>query len=206
MLRVGLTGGLASGKTFAAREFARLGCPVLHADRIGRAVLREDAAARDEVVRAFGTGVLGEHGGIDRGKLASAAFGDPQQLDRLNAIVHPRVFARIEEFFDGVGKSSPSAVAIVEAAIMIETGSYRRYDRVVLAACPREFQVRRFVTRGSGTDAQAEARLSCQIPLEEKRRYAHHVIDTGGSEAQTLAQVRALYARLRNASSRGGGG
>lgn len=206
MLKVGLTGGLASGKSFAASEFERLGCPLLHADRVGRDLLADDAGAREETIAAFGSGIIIGDGSVDRSALARLVFADPAKLARLNAIIHPRVFRRIDAFFDAIGRRDPGAVAIVEAAIMIETGSYRRYDRVVLVACPRELQVRRFVERGSGTRADAEARLGRQMPLDEKRRFAHHVIDSGGSKDETLAQVRRLHGQLQAAASRRAGG
>ena len=198
MLRVGLTGGLASGKSFAAREFERLGCIVLQADRLGHAILAEDAAVLGEVTAAFGEQVLGADGAVDRKALARVVFASKDELERLNAIVHPRVFERVEGFFRRTARRDPGAVALVEAAIMVETGSYRRYDRLVLAACPREAQIERFVQRDGATRAEAEARLGRQMPLEEKRKYADYVIDTGGSESKTLEQVRAVYRSLRD--------
>ena len=198
MLRVGLTGGLASGKSFAASEFERLGCVVLQADRLGHAILAEDAAALEEVTAAFGEEVLGTDGAIDRKALARVVFASKEKLERLNAIVHPRVFDRVDDFFEQTQRRDPSAVALVEAAIMVETGSYRRYDRLVLAACPREAQIDRFMQRNGGTRVEAEARLGRQMPLDDKRKYADFVIDTGGSEAWTLEQVRVVYRHLRN--------
>jgi dephospho-CoA kinase len=204
MLRVGLTGGLASGKSFAASEFERLGCAVLHADQLGHAILAEDAAVLGEVTAAFGEGVLRADGAIDRKTLAGVVFASKDKLERLNAIVHPRVFERVEDFFQQTARRDPSAVALVEAAIMVETGSYRRYDRVVLAACPREAQIDRFVRREGGTRDEAEARLGRQMPLEDKRKFADFVIDTSGSEAETLEQVRRVYRQLRSeAETRG---
>lgn len=197
MLRVGLTGGLASGKSFAASEFERLGCAVLQADRLGHAILAEDATALAEVTAAFGEEVLGADGAIDRKALAGVVFASKEKLERLNAIVHPRVFDRVDDFFQKTERRDPSAVALVEAAIMVETGSYRRYDRLVLAACPREAQIDRFMQRNGGTRVEAEARLGRQMPLEDKRKYADFVIDTGGSEAWTLEQVREVYRHLR---------
>ena len=197
MLKVGLTGGLASGKSFAAREFERLGCAVLQADRLGHAILAEDAAVAGEVAAAFGKGVLRADGAIDRKALAELAFASDARLERLNAIVHPRVFERVEAFFRQTACRAPSAISMVEAAIMVETGSYRRYDRLVLTACPRQAQVDRFVQREGGTRAEAEARLARQMPLRDKRKFADFVIDTGGSEPETLAQVRAVHRQLR---------
>lgn len=204
MLRVGLTGGLASGKSFAASEFERLGCAVLQADRLGHAILAEDAAVLGEVTAAFGEQVLRADGAIDRKALARVVFASKDELERLNAIVHPRVFERVEDFLRQTAQRDPDAVALVEAAIMVETGSYRRYDRLVLAVCPREAQIDRFVQREGATRAEAEARLGRQMPLDEKRRYADYVIDTGGSEARTLEQVREVYGHLRKEAEKKG--
>lgn len=197
MLRVGLTGGLASGKSFAAAEFARLGCAVLEADKLGHQILADDVEARAEVVAEFGMGVLGPGGAIDRKALASIVFANTDRLERLNAIIHPRVFDRIEGFFEAVDRRSANLVAMVEAAVMIESGSYKRYQRLVLASCPRDAQIERFVRRDGGTRADAESRIDRQMPLAEKRRYAHFVIDTGGTEEQTIRQVREIYEKLQ---------
>lgn len=202
MLKVGLTGGLASGKSFAAAEFERLGCRLLHADAIGRGILADDADARAEVVSAFGSEVLDDDGDIARRELARIAFADQRSLERLNAIIHPRVFRRIDEFFREIESSHPYAVAMVEAAIMIESGSYRRYDRLILAACPRRTQIQRFVEREGGTAAEAESRMARQMPLADKLTYADFIIDTGGTEDRTLGQVREVYARLRATAER----
>lgn len=197
MLRVGLTGGLASGKTFAGAEFERLGCAVLQADKVGHQILAGDVEVRSEIVREFGPGVLTGEGAINRRALSKIVFRDKDKLRRLNAIVHPRVFARFERFFDEVAAQYPDAVAMVEAAIMIESGSYKRYQRLVLAACPRELQVERFMRRDGASREEAESRLARQMPLDEKRRFADFVIDTGRTEADTLRQVRSVYRRLR---------
>ncbi len=197
MLKVGLTGGLASGKSFAGAEFERLGCALLQADKLGHRILAEDLEARAEIVREFGQGVLTEEGAISREALAAIAFSDKERLQSLNAIVHPRVFAGFERFFDEVAARDPDAVAMVEAAIMIESGSYKRYQRLVLAACPQELQIERFMLRDGASRQEAESRIARQMPLDEKRRVAHFVIDTGGTEAETLRQVRSVYRRLR---------
>lgn len=204
MLRVGLTGGLASGKSFAASEFERLGCAVLQADKLGHRILAEDLEARDEIVREFGQGILSEDGAISRKALSAIVFSDKNRLQRLNAIVHPRVFAGLERFFGEVETRDPDAVAMVEAAIMIESGSYKRYQRLVLAACPRELQIERFMRRDGASRQEAESRIARQMPLEDKRRFAHFLIDTGGTEAETLRQVRTVYGRLRAEAAQAG--
>lgn len=197
MLKVGLTGGLASGKSFAAREFERLGCAVLQADELGHRVLTDDPGAIREIVQEFGPGVLDESGAIDRKALGARVFSDEGRLERLNAIIHPRVFERLDRFFADTEARSADSVAMVEAAIMIESGSYRKYQRLVLVACPRELQISRFVGRGGATREEAEARIARQLPLDEKRRHAHYVIDTSGSEQDTLRQVRMIYRKLK---------
>ncbi len=196
MLKVGLTGGLASGKTFVAREFERLGCAVLQADELGHRVLAEDPDAVGDVVQAFGPQVLTPSRTVDRKALGALVFSDESLLAKLNSIVHPRVFVRIERFFLAVASRAPDSIAVVEAAIMIESGSYKRYDRLVLAACPRELQIERFVKREGATRQEAEARIARQLPLEEKRQYADFVIDTAGTKHETLRQVRDVHRRL----------
>lgn len=203
MLRVGLTGGLASGKSFAAAEFERLGCFLLQADKLGHQIL-DESSARAEIVRNFGPRVLSPNGSVDRKALGKVVFAAPDKLARLNAIVHPRVFACLEHFFRDVQSRNPEAVAIVEAAIMIESGSYKRYDRLILVACAPELQIERFVRRGRANRQEAESRLARQMPVEEKQRYADFLIDTGGSKEETLQQVRAIYGQLRNEAVRSG--
>ena len=203
-MKVGLTGGLASGKSFVGREFERLGCTLLQADKLGHRVLAEDAGAVREVVREFGPGVLDETGAIDRKALGASVFSNRGRLERLNAIVHPRVFERLDRFFVDVEAKDPDAVAMVEAAIMVESGSYKRYQRLVLTACPRELQIERFVAREGATRQEAESRIACQLPLDEKRKYAHFVIDTSCGKEETLGQVRAVYGKLRAEAARPG--
>lgn len=202
MLKVGLTGGLASGKSFVGQEFERLGCAVLQADKLGHRILADDPSALRQVVREFGSGVLDASGSIDRKALGAAVFSDKGRLERLNAIVHPRVFERLDRFFLDVQAGHPDAVAMVEAAVMVESGSYKRYQRLVLTACPQEMQIERFVLREGATREEAEARISRQMPLEEKRKFADYVIDTSGAKEDTLGQVREVYGKLRAEAAR----
>ena len=147
MLKVGLTGGLASGKSFVAEHFARWGARVLHADLAGHQTLEPDGEAYAEVVALFGDRVLRPDGAIDRKALGAIVFADPVKLERLNALIHPHVFARQRAFFEQVREQDPQGVAVVEAAIMVETGSYKAYDRLVVAACPVAVQIERFVAQ-----------------------------------------------------------
>ena len=197
MLKVGLTGGLASGKTYIASCFEGFGARVAYADQFGHETLRPTGEAYAEVIREFGLGILDRDGFIDRSALGSIVFADERQLKRLNAIIHPHVFKREEAFFEQVAEEEPTGVAVIEAAIMIEIGSYKRYDRIVLADCPLETQIERFMQRNKASREQALERIERQMPLEEKRKYADYVIDTSGAMPRTKELARAVYVKLK---------
>jgi dephospho-CoA kinase len=198
MLRVGLTGGLASGKTFVGEALAGLGCHLVNADVLGHQALAPAGEAYAAVVREFGTDILEPDGSISRPRLGACAFDRPERLAVLNSIVHPAVIRREEELLAGFAASDPDGIAVVEAAILIETGSHRRFDRIILAVCGREQQIERAMARDGLTREQAEARLARQMPLEEKRKFADYMIDTRGSKEETLRQVQATYRTLRS--------
>jgi dephospho-CoA kinase len=201
MILAGLTGGLATGKTFVAGVFEELGCHVVHADVLGHEVMLPGAEAYDEVVATFGAEILTADGSIDRRKLAGQVFNDPEKLSRLNSIVHPAVFRREEEFVERVRQSDPAGIVIIEAAILIEAGRHRWFDRLILVVCTLEQQVERAMKRDGMTREEVLARLSRQMPLEEKRRFAHYVIDTSGAKADTREQSRKVYESLRSITS-----
>jgi dephospho-CoA kinase len=198
MLTVGLTGGLASGKSFVSAALAGLGCHVLHADAVGHEVLEPGGEAYQPVIAEFGREILHEDGVIDRRRLAAIVFSDPERLARLNSLVHPVVFRREEEFIRETGVREPGAIVVVEAAILVETGSYRKFDRLVVTVCDRETQIQRAVKRDRLTRPEVEARLSRQLPAEELRKVADYAIDTSGTKEKTLAQVQELYRALRS--------
>lgn len=198
MLRAGLTGGLATGKSFVGHALERHGCHLLQADAIGRAALEPDGAAYPAVVLAFGRAILDERGHIDRRRLAALAFTDPAQLERLNALVHPVVIAHEEQWFRDLEARDPRAIGVVEAAILIETGSYRRFSKLVLTVCHPEQQIERSMKRDALTREQVLRRLEHQMPLEEKRRFADYIIDTSGPKEDTLRQTARLYESLRS--------
>ncbi|MEJ5368527.1 MAG: dephospho-CoA kinase [Bryobacteraceae bacterium] len=201
MLRVGLTGGLASGKSFVGESLAAMGCHLLKADELGHRLLEPGTEVHERVVEAFGRGILDEEGRIVRRRLASLVFEDPEKLAALNAIVHPAVIEEEEKWMREVAAADPHGIAIVEAAILIETGSYRRFDKIVLAVCTDEQQIERAMKRDGLTREEALARLKRQMPLEEKRKFADYVIDTSGEKEDTLVQVRRLYEDLRRLAS-----
>jgi dephospho-CoA kinase len=200
MLRVGLTGGLASGKSFVGHALAGLGCHLIQADELGHQVLLPGAEAYDEVLQEFGNDILDEDGFIDRRKLGELVFGQPQMLEKLSKIVHPKVGERQNRIIEEIVKTDPKAIIVVEAAILVETGSYKRCDRLIVAVCSAEQQMERAMKRGAYTTEEVLARLSRQLPLEEKLKVADYAIDTSGTKEDTIAQVRAVYDSLRSLS------
>lgn len=197
MLKVGLTGGLACGKTFVGQTLAELGCHLIQADELGHQVLLPSGEAYSGVVREFGSAILNEDGTVDRKRLAAEVFGKPERLAALNALVHPPVFRRERELIDELAQSDPHGIVVVEAAILIETGTYKDYDRLILVECEEEQQIERSLKRDHTDRAEVLARLSRQMPLAEKRKFAHYTIDTSGSKEATLRRVREVYEALR---------
>ncbi len=198
MLRVGLTGGLASGKSFVGQALADLGCHLIEADELGHQVLLPGAEAYDAVVNLFGDRILDQEGFIDRRKLAALVFDQPDMLEKLNRLVHPAVGARQKQLIAGIERSDPHAIVVVAAAILVETGSYRKFDRLIVVVCSPEQQIERAMKRGPYSREEVLARLSSQLPLAEKVRVADYVIDTSGSKESTLEQVRTVYSSLRS--------
>jgi dephospho-CoA kinase len=196
MIKVGLTGGYATGKSFVAAEFERLGCHVIYADRLGHAVIEPGGHAYRPVVQAFGPEILGADQSIDRKKLASIVFSSPELLQRLNGFIHPAVFRLEEEMLDRFAKEDPRGIAMIEAAILIETGRYSVFDRLILTVCSTETQIARATRRDHVTREEVLARLSRQMPVEEKKRYAHYVINTDGPKDATLRQILPIYQDL----------
>jgi dephospho-CoA kinase len=197
MLKVGLTGGLACGKSFVGEILQAHGCLRIQADELGHAVLSPGGEAYDDVVHEFGRDILDGAGRIDRRALATKVFGTPGRLAKLNGLVHPPVFLREDRLMAEFAAREPRGIAVVEAAILIETGSYRRYDRMVLVTCREEQQVERAMRREGASESDVRARLEAQMPLEEKRKYAHFVIDTSGEKEDTVRQTNAVYRELR---------
>lgn len=198
MLKVGLTGGLASGKSFVGETLRSLGCQLIKADELGHEVLMPGGEAYDAVLARFGREILQEDGTIDRRRLASRVFVDTGLLASLNAIVHPAVFRREDALMTAIEAADPRAIVVVEAAILVETGTYKRYARLIVASCTSEQQIARAMKRDHVTREEAEARLARQLPLEEKIRLADYVVDTSGSKENTVAQVGEVYRSLRS--------
>src|ERR1043166_3181160 len=197
MLSVGLTGGLGSGKSFVGSLLADLGCLLIQADQLGHQVIAPGGEAYEGVVREFGPKILNPDGAVNRRRLATEVFGYPERLEKLNALVHPPVRARVRQAQEEFGRREPNGIAVTEAAILIETESYRDYARLIVAVCRPEQQIERAMARDHLTREEVLDRLRWQMPLEEKVRYADYVIDTSGSKENTLDQTGAVYESLR---------
>lgn len=198
MLKVGLTGGLASGKSFVGDALVHLGCCLIHADALGHQVLLPGGGAYQGVVREFGTGILNADRTIDRRLLALEVFSKPERLRLLNSIVHPEVHKLTDRRIAEFGAADPDAIVVVEAAIHVETGGYKRFDRLIVVVCEEAQQIERAMLRDGSTREEAAARLRNQLPLGEKRKFADYVIDTSGSKLDTLRQVEDVYNKLRS--------
>ncbi len=198
MLRVGLTGGVACGKSTVAAMFEKRGAKVVRADEIAHELMQPGELVYQEVVAHFGRDILNSDGTINRAKLANLAF--PSRIHELNSIVHPAVIAAQEAWMDEVEEKDPAAVAIVEAALMIEAGAHKRFDKLITVTCTLEQKIARFAARaGVSEDAardEVERRMKAQLPEEEKARMADFVIDNSGSQAESEAQVDRVWLEL----------
>jgi len=209
MLKVGLTGGIASGKSVVGEMFVALGAHLVQADRIAHSLMQPGEPVYNEVVRHFGGEILNADGSVNRGKLAEAAFGPPgadkgsSRVADLNRIVHPAVIRSQEEWMHAVSLQHPDGVAIVEAALLIEAGAAKRFDRLIVVTCNLEQRAERFAKRQKVDldTAQAEVarRMAAQLPDEEKIKAADYVIDNSGALERTREQVQQTWEKLRTA-------
>ncbi len=224
MLKVGLTGGIASGKSVVGEIFVALGARLVQADRIAHDLMLPGQPVYNQVVRHFGGGILNPDLSVNRAKLADAAFGpgtgsagsaqansaaapaaissrSPSRVEELNRIVHPAVIRSQEEWMEEMGRQDPHAVAIVEAALILEAGAAKRFDRLVVVTCSDEQRIARFAARHKmaleAARKEVERRMAAQLPEVEKIKAADYVIDNSGSLEQTKGQVRELWERLR---------
>jgi dephospho-CoA kinase len=196
MLRVGLTGGYATGKSFVARELETHGCRLIYADKLGHEVLAPGGEAFLPTVALFGEGILSADGTIDRRKLASLVFGNAELLKQLTGLIHPAVFRAEEALMKGIKDADPKGIVVVEAAILIETGRYKDYDRVIVTTCSREKQIIRGMKRDGFSREEVMQRIDRQMRIEEKIPLADYVIDTEGDKEATAAQVSEVYDNL----------
>lgn len=200
MLRLGLTGGIASGKSAVAAMLRELGFAVLDADSLAHKIIEPAQPAYEEVLNEFGSAIADGQGRVDRAKLGALVFADRAKLEKLNAIVHPRVAEAVLRQFAEWQREGTRDAAFVEAALLIESGIHQHLDGLVVAWCRPEQQLERLAARGLSED-EARRRISAQMPVEEKLRYATEKIDCSGTLEQTREQVQALAAKLHRSKA-----
>lgn len=197
LLTVGLTGGIACGRSTLGRLFKRLGACVIDMDHLAHGLLAPGGAGTKQVADAFGPTVRDAAGGIDRGALGALVFADAAARTRLEAILHPMIIAESDRLVRAYGATHLRGIAMVDAALLVETGGWRRYQRLVVVACDPALQLQRLMARDSLTESQARARIAAQAPLADKVKLADYVIDTSGTLAQSEERAHEVHAMLR---------
>jgi dephospho-CoA kinase len=197
MKRVGLTGSIAVGKTFVCSVFRELGCAVLDADQVARDVVEPGTKGLDLVVGSFGRSVILPDGTLDRVKLGSIVFADKEKRLALNSIIHPLVFEAQERWIKEREAEDPDGIAIIDAALMIESGGYRRFDKLIVVWCEPGLQLQRLMARDNLSLADAQKRIAAQMSQEEKKSYADFLIDTSKDRDNTRRQVADVFRQLQ---------
>jgi dephospho-CoA kinase len=197
MYLIGLTGGIASGKSTVARRLAELGAIVIDADVVSREVVAPGTPALTAIAKEFGAAIIQSDGALDRAALGAIVFGNAEKLEKLNAIVHPAVKERTAQLLAAARAANPDAVIVYDVPLLVEADVAHNYDEVVVASAPEEIRVRRMIDLRGMTEEAARARIGAQAPEAKRLAIADVVIDTGGTLQHTLDQVDALWARLR---------
>ena len=202
MLRVGLTGSIGVGKSYVSSIFAELGCFVLDADQTAREVVMLGTRGLAALIQAFGNEVLQPNGELDRGRMREIIYADENRRQLLNSILHPFIIAAQDEKLREWEAKEPDGIAIVDAALMIESGGYQRFDKLIVVHCSPEIQIERLMARNQISREEAERRANAQMPQEEKKRFADFLIDTSLDFDDTRRQTVAVYQKLRDLLSR----
>lgn len=201
MLKVGLTGSIAVGKSFVLGVLRELGARTIDADLIARECVAEGTEGLKAVTGEFGGHVLNPDGSLDRAKLGSIVFADEGKRQKLNSLLHPFIIARQDELMRQWTRETPDAIVIVDAALMIESGGYKRLDKLIVVHCQPEIQLARLMKRDHLSRVDAERRVRSQMPQEEKMKYADFVIDTSGPFEETRRQVETVWQQLQIANA-----
>ena len=196
MLRVGLTGSIGVGKTFVASIFVELGCHVLDADQTAREVVMPGTPGLEAIVHEFGEQILNTDGTLDRKRLGALVFADENRRQRLNHILHPFIIARQDEILREWEREDPKGIGIVDAALMIESGGYKRFDKLIVVHCRPEVQLERLMLRDKLSREEALRRISSQMPQEEKQKFADYLIDTSDGFELTRTQIISVHQKL----------
>ncbi len=195
MLRVGLTGGIACGKTHVRKLLAERGAFTVDADTVVHQLMDRQTELTEAVGERFGSDVLAPDGSVDRKKLGAIVFSDPNARRELDRLVHPKVIAEEKRLLAEAERKGVQ-IGVVDAALMIETGTYRDYDRLVVVYCPREVQLERLIARDGLSPEEAARRVDAQLSVEEKKLYAHYVVDSSGSLEDTERRVGEVWDSL----------
>jgi len=196
MLRIGLTGSIAVGKSFVAGVLAELGCYVLDADDTAREVVAGGSAGLKDVVAEFGAGILRDDGTLDRSKLGALVFEDEEKRTALNSILHPLIMARQDQRLREWDTRNPNGIAVVDAALMIESGGYKRFDKVIVVYCNPEVQIDRLMARNNLSRDEAVRRVGAQMSQEEKKKFADYLIDTSDGFEAARKRTEEVYEDL----------
>jgi len=190
MLRVGLTGSIGVGKTFVASVFVELGCHVLDADQTAREVVMPGTPGLKALTEAFGEEILSPDGTLNRKQLGAVVFNDESQRQRLNHLLHPFIIVRQDEIMKAWEAEDPDGIGIIDAALMIESGGYKRFDKLIVVHCRPEVQLERLMLRDKLSRDEALRRINSQMPQEEKQKFADYLIDT--SDGFELTRTRTV--------------
>jgi len=197
MLKVGLTGSIAVGKSFVCDVFRELGCHVLDADKTAREVVEPGTDGLLQVVTEFGKDILTDDGELDRKKLGSIVFGDEEKRQLLNSIVHPLVIEGQDRWIEAFQRTDPDGIAVIDAALMIESGGYKRFDKLIVVWCEPAIQLKRLMLRDNLTEIDAKKRIDAQMPQDAKKQFADYLIDTSGGFDETRKQTIDVFQELK---------
>ncbi len=203
MLKVGLTGSIAVGKSFVCGVLSELGCHVLDADQTAREVVEPRTEGLRRIVKEFGREILLPTGRLDRKMLGGIVFSEPGKRQLLNSILHPLIIDEQDKWVESCSSTDPDGIAVIEAALMIESGGYKRFDELIVVWCGSDIQLQRLMKRNSIGREEAEKMIAAQMPQKEKKRYASFLIDTSGSFDETRLQIEAVYKELRKLAAGG---
>ncbi|MBI3354071.1 MAG: dephospho-CoA kinase [Nitrospirae bacterium] len=197
MIIIGLTGGIASGKSTVSNIFKRLGAYIIDADLLARDAVKPMRPAWSEIVKNFGKGMLNKNGSINRRRLGEIVFGNKKKRRLLNSIVHPRVFERADEIKKRIIKKDPDAIIIFDAALLIETGAYKKMDKVAVVYANEGLQIKRLMKRDGLTEDEAIKRIKAQMPLKDKVRFADYIIDGSRAIPEVRGQVKEILVDIK---------
>lgn len=203
MLRVGLTGSIAVGKSFVTSELGELGCHIVDADETARAVVVPESPGLRQVANEFGEEVLQPDGTLDRSKLAGLIFADPRKRLRLNSILHPYIIAEQDRLLRRWEQEDPNGIGVVDAALMIESGGSKRFDKLIVVYCDDEVQIARLMARNNFTREEAEERVAAQMSQDEKKVFADYLIDTSEGFESARRRTEEVFAELKALKRKG---